>query len=113
MARTPISWQARITRTAISPRLAIRTRSNIVAYPRRAPLLQEGAYALLPLRAGTQPRDGRRRRLARLIRRERGDGAGERLGRAHARRPILTNLGQRPCHRGVQLVERDNLVYQP
>src|SRR5689334_7740676 len=113
MARTPSSWQARITRTAISPRLAIRTRSNIVTYPRRAPLFQEGANALLPLWADAQPRDGRRRRLARLIWLQRRDGAGEHLGCAHARWPVLADLAQRLRHRRVQFVKRDDLVNQP
>src|SRR5262245_59167160 len=107
MARTPSSWQARMTRTAISPRLAIRIRSNIVAHPRRTPLLQEGADAFLPLRADTQACDGRRRCLARFIWLQRGDGAGERLGSAHARRAVLADLAQCLRHGCVQLVERD------
>src|SRR5262245_17201140 len=113
MARTPSSWQARMTRTAISPRLAIRTRSNIVANPCRAALLQEGANALLPLRADAQPSNGRRRRLARLIWLQGGHGTGEHLGGAHACRAVLPDLGQRLCYRRIQFVERDDLVNQP
>src|SRR5690348_6277376 len=101
MARTPSSWQARMTRTAISPRLAIRTRSNIVWRPRRAPLLQEGADALLPLWADPQPRDGRRRRLARFVWLQRHDCTGEHLGRAHTRRATLPDLAERLPHRRV------------
>src|SRR5579884_3453837 len=67
IVRMPISWHAAITRMAISPRLATKTLLNIAAHPARRALLKEGPDALLPLGARPQARDGRRRRLARLL----------------------------------------------
>src|SRR5690348_14339892 len=92
----PISRQAAMTRTAISPRLAMRTELNIAAHPRSPPLLQEGADALLPLRADPQVGDGRGGHGARLLAAEIEDVAGQQLGRAHASRPVLPDVAQ--CH---------------
>src|SRR6185437_7715486 len=106
----PISRQAAMTRTAISPRLAIKTELNIVTHPCRAALLQEGADALLALRADPQVSDGRGGGGADLIAAEVGDVAGEQLGGAHPGWPALADVAQ--C-RGNGVVESgggDNLM---
>src|SRR5689334_14815752 len=58
----PSCWQAAMMRTAISPRLAIRTDLNIVGcpvgYPGGAALFEEGTDALLAFGAGAQAGDG-------------------------------------------------------
>src|SRR5260221_8214859 len=113
MVRMPISWHAAMTRTAISPRLAISTDLNIVAHPRGAPLLQKRADALLPFDADAQTRDGRRRRLARLDGIQRGDGERHELGGPHARWPVLPDLAQRRGHCLIELVGGHDAVHQP
>src|SRR5262245_51309305 len=92
-----------ITRQAISPRLAIRMRSNISTPPRRPPLLEEGGDALAPLRADADGGDALHRQLDQpRIDDATGDVGDQRLGLALRLRPAF---GERPEHAGHRLVE--------
>src|SRR5262245_21449766 len=112
MVRMPISWQAVITRIAISPRLAISTLRNIVAHPARLLLLQERADALLPLWPDAQPSDGRRRHLTRLLVVQLKHSTRHQLRRADARWPALPDVAQRRLHRGIQRHGWHHLMHQ-
>src|SRR5690242_10791775 len=110
MERMPISRQAAMTRTAISPRLAIKTELNIVAHPCRAALFEEGADALLALRADPQVGDGGGGGGVGLVAAEGGDVAGEQLGGAHPGGAVLADVAQRRGDGVVQVSGGDDLV---
>src|SRR5262245_46821441 len=106
----PSCWQVAMTRTAISPRLAMRTELNIVGNPTGAALLQESADALLALGTGAEPRNGGSGGLARIGVGELGDGARHELAGAHTGGSGLADGTQLSADGVVELVGGDDLV---
>src|SRR5688572_32078360 len=87
------SWQARMMRTAISPRLATSTLLTRRAWsalrfadnsglriPGRLALLEEGGEAFLALFGAAQPGDGARGQLLHIVQRRPRDPVDELLG---------------------------------
>src|SRR5258706_8182276 len=112
----PSSWQARMIRTAISPRLAIRILVkyiNALLGPARLALLQECPHALLSLGAAARGHDRLDHIASRRVAIERPDRVDQALGRAGGLRPTAQQLPGQAGDGRIQLLGADDSVDQP